>query len=31
MDVWCASYRDGLSWIHGVLATGRDCDGCMVC
>ena len=23
MDTWCVSYREGLWWIQGVLATGR--------
>ena len=31
MDVWCVSCREGLRWVHGVLATGRDCGRCMVC
>ena len=31
MHTWCVSYREGLWGIRGVLATGEDCGGCMVC
>ena len=31
VDTGCVSNREGLWWIQGVLATGRDCGGYRVC